>query len=397
MSKTSIKKTKIVVKEKKISIPDKYKTLINLTKGTNIWKNKVLINKTYNFIKTQIVGNKTKKLSRLEIEKIEKLNKDIDFIFKINSDKAESLHNKKQLANMTNFEAMEIFLNHSKKTTILLGDKKNDKIVLSVVLPLFRAKNIAWVSLESLIRQEGVNFEWELIVIEEQFENFFGLDEILKYKNQLETIGCVSIKYISLNKWIPLSAKWYFLIQESCDTSEMIAFCAADMYQSKHRLAKQYKILKSTNKNWYKISENIVYDLGSNSHVIFTVPEEKYDSCSVMASKNLVKNLPLVCIKKHVDSWLHNTLLKVGLDYFYDDESELKNDTINVNGINNLSFDRDERIIKIEPPLKKCCEDLKNHIPEDIVNKFELTINYVNHHKKIIEDSNIKLRFRDHK
>ena len=383
--------------KKNNSVPITYENLVDLSHGSNVWENKILINKTYEFIKSIIVGEKTKKLSKLEIDEIEKLNRDINFIFKINSDKTKSLHNKKQLANMTNFEAMDIFLNHSKKTTTILGDKKNHKISLSVILPLFRAKNIAWVALESLTRQVDIDFKWELIVIEEQFENPFGLEEILKYSSKLKKIGCSSITYISLKKWIPLSAKWYFLVNETNKSSEMIAFCAADMYQSKFRLSKQYKTLKEKNKNWYKIGKNIIYDLESNFHVIYSVLEERSDSCSVMTTKNLVKNLPLVCIKKNVDSWLYNTLLSEGLDFFYDKKSDLSNETINVNGLNNLSRGREKRMLKPEFPLSTCCDNLLNHIPKEIVDKFEHTKEFVEEHKKNASESKIKLRLRDHK
>jgi len=371
-----------------------YDRLVSLSQKSNPWENDDLINKTYEFINKELVGDKTKILSKDDISNINTLNEKINSIYNINFNKLDSVHNEKQLANMTNFEAMDIFLNQSKKTVFNLQKTPNN-ITLSVILPLFRGKNIAWVALESLVRQEDINFNWELIVIEEDFESPFGLDEIIKYKDQLKNIGCVTIKYISLKKWIPLSAKWYFLIQESSESSKVIAFCAADMYQSKKRLSKQYDVLMSTNKNWYKIAENLIYDLGLDSHAIFPISEDRNDSCSVSASKDLVKNLPLICLKKHVDSWLYNTLLDSGLDYYYDNESELKYDTINVNGINNLSIGRENRLSKIEPPLKKCCDNLENHIPKDMVKKFKSTIKYVEHHKEEINKSQIKLRIKD--
>ena len=372
-----------------------FKDLLLFSNQTDPWQNKKLIDKTYKFIESKIVGEKTKILSEKEINSIDAINKKIDNLFKINLEKTESFHNKKQLVNMTNFEIMDIFLNYSDKSTIDLSEEKNKNICLSVILPLFRAKNIAWVAFESLIRQEDVDFDWELIVIEEDFENPFGIDEILKYKESLKSVGCVQIKYISLKKWMPLSSKWYFLIQESSNTSKIIAFCSADIYQSKKRLSKQYKTLLSTNKNWYKLSENIIYDLSLNKHVKFPISEERNDSCSVMATKDLVNKLPLVGIKKHVDSWLYNTLKNIGLDFFYDETNDLKYDTINVNGINNLSFGRKEKILQIEPPLLECCDDMKNHVPIDIFDKFESTIKYVDSHNKQINDSKIKLRIRN--
>ena len=41
-------------------------------------------------------------------------------------------------------------------------------IEMSVRMPLFRARYIAWLALESLCRQKRVTFKWELVIAEEQ-------------------------------------------------------------------------------------------------------------------------------------------------------------------------------------------------------------------------------------
>ena len=372
-----------------------YENLIKLSKENLPWvENKKLIDSTYEFTESVVFGEKTKKLTKQQISNIENLNSKIDPIFNINKNKTKSLHNKAMLSNMTNFEALDIFNNHSEKTIISLQSQTKNDIVVSVVLPLFRAKNIAWVAFESLIRQENINFYWELVIIEENFDDPFGLDNILKYKEQLKNIGCVTISYISLNKWLPLSAKWFFLIQESNEFSKMIALCAADMYQSKLRLSKQYNTLIETENNWYKLSQNVFYDLESNKHAIYPVPEDKNDSCCVMVSKSLADNLPLVCIKRHVDSWLYNSLLKCGLKFFYDTSSDLKNDTINVHGINNLSIHRNEKMKDISAPYKKCCDHLENHLPKEIIDRFQHSIKFLSHHKNLAKNSKINFLWK---
>ncbi len=69
-------------------------------------------------------------------------------------------------------------------------------IELSVCAPFFRAKYIGWLALESLCRQKDINFEWELIISEEMFDEAMGKDVIMKYKSRLEDLGCVRLKYI---------------------------------------------------------------------------------------------------------------------------------------------------------------------------------------------------------
>ena len=50
---------------------------------------------------------------------------------------------------------------------IELHSTPNSNIKFTVALPVYNSKKIAWISLESLIRQENIDFDWELIVYEE--------------------------------------------------------------------------------------------------------------------------------------------------------------------------------------------------------------------------------------
>ena len=51
-------------------------------------------------------------------------------------------------------------------------------IEASVTLPLFRSQYIAWLQLESLCRQQDVDFEWELLIAEEQGDETIGIKRI---------------------------------------------------------------------------------------------------------------------------------------------------------------------------------------------------------------------------
>lgn len=47
-------------------------------------------------------------------------------------------------------------------------------IELTVAMPLYNSKYIAWLAMESLCRQKNVTFDWELIVSEEQNDEMYG-------------------------------------------------------------------------------------------------------------------------------------------------------------------------------------------------------------------------------
>lgn len=291
---------------------------------------------------------------------------------------------------MTPREALGIYKTKAKYYELI--SKKNTLIKLSVVIPLFRAGHIAWLALESLIRQHGIDFEWELIIMEEDFDNPFGFSKIAPYEKRLNKAGCVRILYISISKWVPLSAKWYFLIRNISLKSKVVAFNAADGYCSKNRLQRQYNILSQGKYNWYKLSGNLVYDISLDKHVKrVSIGENRADNASRAASSDLAKQLPLACVKTSVDGWTYNTLNRRGIKSYYD-ESDLWHDTINVNGINNISLDRKNRILNTIPPLSTCCNSLNNHIPKEIAQRLRETKAHLLDHKTLLANSKIKLK-----
>ena len=53
---------------------------------------------------------------------------------------------------------------------------------------MYRAQHAGWLALESLCWQRDVDFEWELIVIEEQFDAM-GEDAVRAYEGRLQQKG----------------------------------------------------------------------------------------------------------------------------------------------------------------------------------------------------------------
>ena len=103
-------------------------------------------------------------------------------------------------------------------------------IVISVGLPIFNGKDIAWLALEGLCRQQ-CNNPWELIICEEQNLNMVGIEQIkLVYKDRLRVAGCVRVTYIPIKNWIFLSRKWKIICSFIDDRSKYFLPWGADNF-----------------------------------------------------------------------------------------------------------------------------------------------------------------------
>lgn len=275
----------------------------------------------------------------------------------------------------------------AKKTEVLLSEKD---IELSLIMPFFRAGNIAWLALESLSRQINIDFGWELIIIEENFDSPLGLEKILEYKDRLTSAGCASIKYIELSQWLPLSSKWYYMIQNSDTNSKVCCFNSADVYCPPQRLSKQFKVLTDGIHNWYRLAGNIIYDIETGLHVKRMNIVNKGDTCCRATTMNIAKKLPLNSVKKSVDGWTYNTFCCYGLKEHFD-ISDMWQYCVNVNGINNISIGRKERIVNKKGGLMQCCDGMTNHLPEDVYLRLKECKTLIHSHKLLLQDSNIKI------
>jgi len=282
----------------------------------------------------------------------------------------------------------------SSKSIVALQSKEHTKpIELSVIIPLFRAKFIGWVPFEALVRQKGIEFGWELVVMEEDFDNPFSLHNITQYSQKLKNVGCVRIVYIAMSNWIPLSAKWFYLIHNISASTKVIMCNSADNYFSPHRMRHQFETLKDNHYNWYKIMGNVTYDIASRKHAKRILSDSNRKDTSGKAMHiSLARELPLANVKRGVDGWTHNTLSQTRHGFRpYTDYSDIWKETVNITGLNNLSLKQGKRVVACRPPLSFCCHSMKNHMPEEVVAKLVLASQHLEAHQKILSNSPIRL------
>ena len=94
---------------------------------------------------------------------------------------------------------------------------------LTVAVPVWKSKDIAWLCMESLRRQKDIDFEWELIIYEEEHDQQLG-------EQYFRDLAPVNMQYITQKGKAALGHKWYTLINAAHPDSKGIVFCDADDY-----------------------------------------------------------------------------------------------------------------------------------------------------------------------
>lgn len=276
------------------------------------------------------------------------------------------------------------------------GSKK--MIELSVILPMFRAKYCAWIALESLVRQEGIDFDWELIIAEEINNNeVFGKAALLKeYKSRLVKIRCKKIKYFPLEKHMPLSNKYAFMGRKCAPTSYICVSNSADLYAPPKRLKMQRDLFKKNpNIDIAMMSRCIVYDIQSGKTYLNDRdlnPNKRIDDgvCRALRTK-IMRNLPTASSKKGgVDGWIfdfchtYNKLIgKAKTNVYVDRKSDNWKYCLNVNGLNTITKIRRKYMLEVEKrPINiiDCPINLSKTIPKEILQRLKDAKKLLKHH-----------------
>jgi hypothetical protein len=235
--------------------------------------------------------------------------------------------------------------------------------VVSVILPLYRAKHTAWLSLESLCRQKEIDFKWELVIAEEVGTDFhaFGLKTILKYRKRLKQAGCIKIKYYQLSQWIALSAKYYLLIQNCSENSKLCVIQQADYFSSPFRLSITYqKFLNGA--DWINGDTMILWNALKDENNILG-KKSKSMKFWMAFRMDLARKIPKVWKWRTLDQFLWSSVSNL-LDNKVNRSTFDLRDGLVVHGFNNISFKEDKR-------WKYYPFDLDEIIPEELAQRLK--------------------------
>jgi hypothetical protein len=175
--------------------------------------------------------------------------------------------------------------------------------MLTIALPTFNNSKIIWLQLESLCRQVNAP-EFELIVCEEESENTFGIEGLNAYIERLQRVGCKSVKYLTLDKWIPLGQKWV-VIRDNMDKSSVgMCLFASDNFSPNNRLEKTFEAFKK-GADWVQWKSGYFYNILNHDAGLFTSGEDMPSLFMAISSQVLPRINTDIFPIRSVDTWLY--------------------------------------------------------------------------------------------
>ncbi len=175
------------------------------------------------------------------------------------------------------------------ETIELLSENYNkNNIVVTIALPVFNSQKIIWLSIESLKNQKNINFDWELIICEEQQEFLVGLDFFKNEFDNLQKIGCKRLLYLSPNNYTCLAIKWKIISENTSNDNTIFLLQASDDYSYEDRLKNTFDIFQSDNKiDWYDCQKAFFYDFNNKKMTIYNA--KKITNVNIALKTNLLK------------------------------------------------------------------------------------------------------------
>lgn len=290
-------------------------------------------------------------------------------------------------------------------------------ITLTVGLPMYRCGKIAWLALEGLCRQEGVDFPWELIVSEEP-EEAFTEERVRSYEDRLRAVGCVRIVYLRNTEWTPLSTKWCRITGEASPGSEVFVLQAADCYSHPRRLANTEALFSGSRVDWVQSPLGFFYNIASGMVSIFDYALKddyadpktgwadmcqrrgwldaadfshawtacrKYPTGINMAIRTRhMRQVVDQKVRRSVDGWLFCSIEKVKqapLVVRWDESDDWRRG-VDTHGLNRLTTLRGWRIDEAEPPFRRSGLSIEQILPPDVAGilsdvRFDAALNLV--------------------
>lgn len=234
---------------------------------------------------------------------------------------------------------------------IEIYNNTNSQIKLTVALPIYNSKKIAWLALESLIRQENINFDWELIVYEEIHSESVCPQLLEEYKENLINKNCKRIVFITQNGRPLLIEKWIEIGKHASESSIAYLLHAADCYSPKNRLKKSYEVIVEKDYDWYDQTKGYFYSFISNRIILYDF--DGLTNLNMCLKTKFIKTLPYNNLKRGIDGYIYK-YLKSNTDdnvkHFKD--RNLYSDSIDTHGLNNISVDR-ENFFSTKPHIFK--------------------------------------------
>jgi hypothetical protein len=219
----------------------------------------------------------------------------------------------------------------------------NLKPELTVALPVYNSKKIAWLALESLCNQIDINFNWELIIYEENHSESVFPKVLDQYLDLIKNNKCSRIVFISGNEKVLLIDKWISIANNSSKSSKAFLLQAADCYSPNKRLKNSYDKIVKENYDWYDQTKGYFYSFISDRVILYDF--NGVTNLNMGLKTKYIRTLPKSDLKRGIDGYIYNHCLKVikksrkKIKHYYD--NVLYTDSVDTHGLNNISIGRE--------------------------------------------------------
>jgi hypothetical protein len=220
--------------------------------------------------------------------------------------------------------------------------------MITVALPIWNSKEIAWLPIEGLCRQE-VSEDWELLIVEEKHETQTGAAFFESYWDRLKEAGCVRLVYIELEYWVNLPKKWQMMANKAA--GDVFCLQAADCYPDSKRLSRAREGLK--NAHWTQDEKGHFYRVGMDRLIQWVQPKTGpfRTGLNMALRTDLIKDLPDVNLNRGIDHWMLSHIDKKVKTVIHTNPGDFG--SLDVDGVNNISTTRAVYFSRIIEPFEK--------------------------------------------
>lgn len=204
---------------------------------------------------------------------------------------------------------------------------------LSVALPVYNSKNIAWLAMESLCNQI-TTIEWELIIAEDEHDNMLGIDFFESYQERLQEAGCSSITYLHYDSWIPLPIKWRDMGKQAHQDSEVFMLQAADCYSQPNRIQQSYDAIYY-GYDWVDYTDGLFYNILTGQMIQYSYNART--NLDMAFRTKYARQIPLSSLRKSIDGFLFTNMMALNPKAKAKRYTGLMLNGLDTDGYNNIS------------------------------------------------------------
>ena len=252
---------------------------------------------------------------------------------------------------------------------------------------MYKGGPIGWISLESIARQENVDFGWEVIVIEDEGDSErMGEEAIREFEGRMKANGCTGIQYEIMDGRPPLSQKWKRMGELMSESSEIFLLQGCDDYCDPLRFSRTVRLFSDPDRDWIQSRYGLFYDIATAFTVLYDDQlKEQYEApvdgyvkhptgLNMAGKSKYFRSLPNDVVKRGVDQWVYRNVVAQKdepLNVLWDEEEEDWRPAVFTQGLNSISLMRWHLMRKVQNPFTDATEPISEVLPQPLRDRLD--------------------------